>query len=382
MPRNSRKLIDRFRSLKGQNAFPDPARAHLLNAALGRGDVAAHWRAFCDARCGAMFDEGERRIFPLVARQLESRDAVLKRDKILTILRNEVMLNAARNFRIQVKAKGLDMVLLKGLALMMRVYRDVGMRASTDVDCYFPANQSATILDIMHASGCTNTASGRRNEDHDASNLFATTFDTPTGERIDLHWFPRRVFGCDAASIGQFEAMVQNVEFENENWKIPSDTWLLLETIDHGVKHSPVAPIRWITDGVNLINLPDSRIDWPLFLEKVRDARIELLAGLGLVELARFGAAIPDEVIGTLMDHRPGYLERMEARNRLRRRGAVLPLLLDEFFMVMRRTPGPVSRRLLGFPGHLITVRYEQDSLWGFVTYAINAKRRMRRRNE
>src|SRR5205823_14371625 len=83
----------------------------------------------------------------------------------------------------------------------------------------------------------------------------------------------------------------------------------LLVACVHGCLANMIAPIRWVTDAVMLMQ--SAPMPWETVVERARALLVEphLARALGYLR-ARFDAPVPDWVLTALGQRRPGYFER------------------------------------------------------------------------
>ena len=126
--------------------LPNPAQELLLRAALLPGPVALDaWRAFQSLVEFDSIDGGSRRLLPLVHRNLrdvlaDDPDAIRLRESYLrTWHANRLAFEALVPVLEALTRAGIRAMLLKGAALGVRYYGDVGLRPMADCDVMVPA---------------------------------------------------------------------------------------------------------------------------------------------------------------------------------------------------------------------------------------------------
>src|SRR5215831_10266794 len=140
--------------------WPNPQQELCLRAALLPGE--AGFGAWRQARAAAepdRMDAGSQSLLPLVYRNLAGRGAD---DKLSADLKDRYIATWGQNQRIYhavlpllqgLEGAGIDAVVLKGLALVARFYRDPGLRPMADVDVLVPARDAARAGAVAESLG-------------------------------------------------------------------------------------------------------------------------------------------------------------------------------------------------------------------------------------
>jgi hypothetical protein len=330
----------------------------LVMAALGRGVVAGEWRRYLEMLGKANADEGERRLYPLVASRIDqtaldaAERAPLRSQRRAAMVRHEILFAAAA--QIETLLGAARPVLLKGLALQVRLYRERAVRASSDVDIFVPPTEIARTLAQVEQAGWMRTEARPRTCDVDAIAATQTrlTYRMPSGVEVDVHWYPRQVLVFDPAAVEQFTSEVRELDYRGRRWRIPSDTWLLFEAIEHGLTWNQVTPTRWLTDAVDLLEAEDAAVDWQALVTMADRARLGLVFAAALKVMAGYCGQVPEAAIERLEARRAGMRERIYLRCRLKPPLAPLHGLLLSGSHLLLRGRGSVWRRIANWPGY------------------------------
>jgi putative nucleotidyltransferase-like protein len=333
---------------------------HLMLAALGRGDSVAEWRRYLDLLGTNAADEGERRLYPLAAQHLP--EGALSREELAPLraqgraafVRREILFVSAGDIDDLLNRAGVRAALLKGLALQIRVYGERTMRASSDIDLYVAVSDLEACLKAVAAAGWMRTEARPRTGDAAiiASTQTRLTFQMPSGTQVDIHWCPRQSLEFDRQLVDQFTDDLNERSYRGRSWRIPSDLWLLFETIEHGMAWNEVTPIRWLADAVQLLDRDDVDLDWDRLCHLVERTHLNLSFATALSVMRRYTDRVPQVAIDRLAATRPGLLERLYTRCRLMPPPAPFYGLLLSGSHLLLRAPGGWSQRIARWPGY------------------------------
>ena len=193
-----------------------------------------------------------------------------------------------------------QIVLLKGMAMILRYYKDFGARVIGDVDILIPRSEAPFAVALLRSSGWSEACLIFDPQNGDFMKRYhGVNFVHPTGLNLDLHWgfIPETTPLLDE-SVLKHSQLVQTSEIA---LRIPSPTDLLLQTCVHGLKPSPVPLIRWIPDAMTILNASLPEIDWDRMVYLARKARICRPLHLALRYLIEeFEAPIPEYALEKL----------------------------------------------------------------------------------
>ena len=116
----------------------------------------AHWRDSIDFD---NLDGGSFRLLPMLYKRLEGlaeRDELFGRIKGVyryTLFKNSLVMSRFDAICKAMNGAGSRVMLLKGGALLLRYYDDIGLRAMNDIDIMLEGGSIGPCLDILHAQG-------------------------------------------------------------------------------------------------------------------------------------------------------------------------------------------------------------------------------------
>ena len=285
-------------------------------AATGAADAAlAAWETWKERNDVGSVDRGAKRLLPLVYRRLiELRidDPDLGRLKDLYLhawYRNQVKFRWAAEAVGSLREAGLDVMLLKGAALLSLHYRDAGVRPMEDVDLLVRTEAARTALDVLAGLGWSPVTTAPR--EVFLAVRHAEALARPDGAMLDLHWNALRQPGSDSAF---WEASVET-SIGGQTVRALCATDELLFASVHGAAWDPVPPVRWAADALTVLGAAEGAIDWDRLAAEARTRRLTAALAEALAYLReRFAAAVPATVVAELRSTRKRPHERIGYR--------------------------------------------------------------------
>lgn len=329
---------------------PTAQQELLLQAALLPGEAGrSAWRRVSAPSAVEALDVASQSLLPLVYQNLARLGVrggdidALKERYLLTWSENQRVYHGVLPLLQAFEKAGIDAVVLKGLALIARFYRDPGLRPMADVDVLVPPSDVERATELAASLGWhprhRPTPAFRRVK-------HAGPFDHPAGPTCDIHW---RVFAeaGGGAADDDFRAAAEAVTFQGAALRILSPTDQLLHVCGHAARRSQVPAIRWVADAALILR--EGPIDWRRFLVHAAQRRfvLRMRQMLGYLRQA-FGVAIPPSVEADLARQPVSILERVEYRV-LNRELRLLGELPTYVFNCWRGELHP----LLALPGYL-----------------------------
>lgn len=352
-----------------RDRWPTSDQELLLRAALAEEDHAAQaWAAWHAGNDIDDVDPVSFRLLPLVARRLRSRLGDIDQRRLTgvwraTWCRNQLLLQHAEQAVMRLEAAGIRAMVLKGVALSLLYYPDVGQRSMIDIDILVPTERLWDAYEELRTDGwsCSHLSPG------------GITFELLTskhaiecrhldGTRLDLHWhaLARSVglrFDHDAAVWGS--AVPIRVRAAQSLALCPTDQ--LFHVCSHGMIQ-PRQALHWIADAMTILR--EHPIDWDRFLEHTRQTRqiLRMRAALGFLH-DLLGANIPPSVRTRIATLPTTCAERIEYRA-IEGKPTVLNILVRWWFHYSAcATEQGARRSLLRFLRHL-QVRLGARSVW------------------
>lgn len=299
--------------------FPTPQQELLLKAALLDGpDAVESWKAWKAAIAVEDIDTGSQRLLPCLYRNLAAQgvsDPDMARYKSVyryVWVENQLRARQAQILLSLLERAGIEVMLLKGLALASIYYDDPGLRPMGDMDFLVRPEQAEAAGRVLADGGWHSPfmafldQPGFRNTNH------AIFYDKPGNPmQMDLHWHIAHERCWDGADADLWQH-AQAFSLRGHPARSLGDTDQLFHTCIHGARQNAVAPIRWVADALTILRR--RRIDWLRLLEKLREdgyAR-RFLVLLSYLEL-EFAAPVPRDFLEALAAVPVRRVERFEA---------------------------------------------------------------------
>ena len=338
--------------------FPDGRFRPLVDAALRPEMAVEAWDAYRQHLGPYVPNDGETRLYPLVAANLKASGVSVAHPALLVAQRralalSTVCLHAAEQVNDLFARHGISVVFTKGLALQITEYRNPVLRTFSDIDCCIHVDDIAAVVQLAADQGWHNQMNLIPETSHVVEAHAEMTFRLPSGVALDIHWIPRRAFAYQPALIKQFFDSTEVVAWRGQTWRVPCATWRLIETIEHGVEANQIVPVRWMPDAVRVLENPANEIDWNAIETVARTARLRLVFLAGLTRLAELTDRVSRADL-VRFNGRATPLEAVELRARLSPRPTLLHRLKREVLHYALRAPGSFVMRAIRLPAFLV----------------------------
>jgi len=346
--------------------MPTERQALLVRAALLAREPALnawdHWKATGEVGC---IDGGSSFLLPVLYRNLVdhgvSGPAVKRAQQAykVTWLENERRFHEVAALLEVLNAAGIETMILKGAALALLYYRDLGLRSMGDVDILIRPHDVANAIGTLIELGWERT--GPMPHALTETYLNARHGINLSNDRIaklDLHW---HVMGetCGPGEddwfwSGAIRAAVRGVETHAMN---PTDQ--LFHVCAHEARWTPTPLPRWIVDVMMILRASDDDIDWDRFISHTRRLGLVLPVREVLEQVVEVvDSPIPSSVLSDL--RRLPLSKEDERKYRSQCLPPSLLRALTEEYRRMAMQPGRHDRRwrILTFPSYA-------RALWG-----------------
>lgn len=298
--------------------WPTELQELLLRAALSDGDAACQAYRDWHAKGGLeRLDAGSYRLLPLVGHNLarfgfEHKEmGTLRGLRRKTWCENRLLFAKLAPAVAMLQQAGMPVLVLKGLPLALRYYRDAGLRPMRDMDLMVPEQHAAEANRLFESAGWRNIWPGRYQlGPHDWNFRQAVPYAADDGREVDLHWhalYQATFPGADT----DFWASAERLEFEGLTVEVlcPSDE--LFHALVHGPTWNEVPPMRWVADAMTVMRA--SAIDWDRLLRLTGRLHVTLTMRAACEYLVRvFQAPIPPSMLSALAGLPVDAAERVE----------------------------------------------------------------------
>ena len=255
--------------------------------------------------------------------------------------------------------EAIPFMLIKGGALLLRHYRDPGLRNMHDLDVLVPEATLEPAATVLAAAGFTPwrgvSPAGIRRRAHVRH---AWPFAGPEGTSVDLHWRP--VARCFAPHVTRrFWEGCERVALGRRSARVPGPAEQLFQVCAHALQRDWDSRPRWVADALTVLRTP---IDWERLGELAGGAamRLRVAHALGYLR-ARFGAPVPCGFLDSLA----AAAERWERRERRLPLGSNASSAFDLFLwhVYTFRRLRPWHEPWAGLPAPLAFSRYAAAAL-------------------
>jgi len=342
----------------------------MLQAAIlpGQAGVAAweKWAAVADID---HLDAGSFRLIPLLHNNLKRLGV---EHRLLGMFKglhrrawyeNQMALHKLSGLLQFLHRAGIPTLILKGAALGLLYYKDLGLRPMADLDVLVPADKAIEALVRLRADGwkpATGALPRRIRPQYllavKACNLVRSKVDP----ELDLHWhvFQECLEPDSDSDLWERSVSVSCGEVASRALSPPDQ---LLHVCAHAMEWNAVAPVRWVADAMAVLsNTP--HFDWDCFLQAALRRRLVYTLQRMLPYLRDLVAApIPDAVLRQLRSLPITQAERdwMEIRTRGISGLTVRTLFKVRYGLYKRSALSARYRpQFLGFPKYM-------QSIWG-----------------
>ena len=313
--------------------LPNKEQQLLLQAALWSGSAAieswGQWQGSVDF--DSYLDDESFALLPLLYTNL-LRHAVTHplMHKLKGIYRrawceNQVHFQAVEGVVRGLHHASIPTLLLNGIALSLKYYREDALRTMRDSQVLVPVDRAEEATQLLTQSGwkaLSNISKSR------CPSQKTVTFLNGSDLRLEICWNPSfENHGKEGRTCLWRDATPITIA------KVPTHTLGPTATLGHsllGGSDENLEPrIGWIADAMTVLNSAGSKVDWTRLVDMARKRRmlLQLKTRVGLLH-ELFHTLIPSTVLAEVEGIPLSYLERMEARYRRAACGASKQSLL------------------------------------------------------
>lgn len=347
-------------------ALPNFHQELLLKACLlpleQLGPLWRSWHAAVDIES---LDDASNRLLPLLYRRLESDNitgpeiARLRGIYRYHWCRNQLLFAELRAIMSALNEVGVEVLLLKGAALVERYYRDPGLRPMSDLDIMVRPEDMGKTFAVLEKLGWAPKVRADIEKIRVHRLIHAVDFLREKNGRmleVDVHWTPLHRSTWPGAEKA-FWANSDSAQINGVECRLLDPTDQLMHVCLHGGAWNVMPPLRWVADACRILQSDAALIVWDRLLSQARRHNSQMLLETALTYLyTEFAAPIPESVMRQLAARQPTRRERVEHRLQTRQIPAARLdlLLLLEWFNHSRAFPhGDSWARFVSFPNYL-----------------------------
>ena len=312
-------MIDR---LIDPGRLPSAEQALMLRAALLPGDAgkeaARDWLASADfERLG----KASRMVLPILYERLRQDGFSSPLMPVLKGVKRHTWYNNRRLFHYGgeavhiLKQDEIDVMVIKGAAMVIDYYHDESMRPMGDLDILVRYSNKRSALRLLLEQGWVMKDKHLFTDQFLEEGLFeigkAVQLIHPTGIHLDLHW-NLTSYCLGEVTDNDFWLAADECEFEGQLVKVLNPTDQLLHILVHGAPWSTISPIRWIPDAVTVLN-SHPEFNWERLIDQTQQRSLTLIVGNALQNMHGYSQVIvPPRVLSALDRIAPRIFERTE----------------------------------------------------------------------
>jgi hypothetical protein len=294
-------------------------------------------------------DPASLRLLPLVYRNFERHGiAVEDYGRLKSAYRhawaaNQVLLQTGRRVLDRLRESGVDTIVLKGAALAVLDYEDVGVRPMVDLDVLVRPATADHAAEALESAGWQRLGSRSRSR---IAVLHADELRGPGGEGVDLHW---RTFMSREPEESLWGASVPLV-LAGAPTRALCAADRLLHVCVHGLAPNTPRAIRWVADAAAVVARHE--VDWERLVDQAQRREHSLTAARALRYLSRLlEIPVPAAALDEL--ERGPHSTVEVAFHQAGMRTVTLREAVRWHWLRYRRVEPNLLRAALGFPRYL-----------------------------
>lgn len=319
-----------------------------------------------------------QRLGPFLYFQLRRRDLLqylpaslwpsLERSYYLTSIQHALLSGELQAVLMQLRAAGIEPIVLKGMALASEVYPSPATRPLSDLDLLVTETQVSTVQSALHALGYI--GSGQQTERfmdlHQEANYWR---ELAGGQRllVEVHWHLFVEPRYRALNISDVMDRARPLDIGGCVCRALDPADQLIYACGHlMLKHNRDVSLLWLLDLRLLVECYGAQWNWPGIVQRARHMRLAgaLRYCLALAE-DRFGVFLPDPACAALETVEPAPEELWYITVAKNPRQPMTSLLLGR----LRQFQSPLQAvrylwMLLFPPWAYIRQRYSASSIW------------------
>jgi hypothetical protein len=223
---------------------------------------------------------------------------------------NRALITSAAPVLDALAAAGCRPILLKGLAVLVSHFGDLGVRRVGDVDVLVDPSRAEAAWNVLEGLGGRPFDRGTLSGFADCRAAYhGLGFWLPGGLLLDLHWTP--LADCCSDEIAErFIGTARQAEFGGLSVLTPSPEHLVLHACVHGARPDLAVPGRWLLDVATIV-ATSPELDWAVVWDVAHRAGVTLALDRALGTVAEV-VGLPDAALANRGDIRAGIGARLE----------------------------------------------------------------------
>jgi len=331
--------------------WPQEEQQLLLKAALYQGkDCERSFNDWINSVDVDKIEPSSMRLIPLLYKNLVSNRVdhpLITRFKGIYKLnwyKNQMLLRQLQRLIPTFESENTNILLMKGMALSLLYYKDLGVRPMQDIDVLIPVKRAPNSINYLVNNGWEPIERSFLSSSIPSHSYFQSLhsdgFKNSKGEEIDLHWHVLAECCYDEADEFFWRG---SVSFNNHqlNTRTLNASDHLVHTCVHAFRWDAVTTLRWIPDAITILQTSYDQIDWERVVTIAKKFRLIIQIRSALDYLANmFNAPIPKVVHQNLALLSTTRLELKENKVRMQNRSIVGDWIADYYrFRTYSRIP-------------------------------------------
>jgi len=304
-------------------SLPGEAQTIALKAAILEGEgFHAAWKLF--RRSDPLTAPTINRLLPLIYQNALAHgisDPLLAKFKAVYLVAwrdNLMRVEPVPQVLKALRAKKIDCLFLKGVAMNLLAYKDFGLHPMGDVDILVPRDKARAAIDFFWEQGWELEEGGPWGPGDSAEKIIelqhAVSFWNKKNTSVDLHW--RATYTCPSDRFDTYLWKgARQIKFRGEAVRVLNPTDQFLHLCLHGAagNFDPERNCHWVADA--MVWLKSQEIDWNRLVKGVETFGLSLWMREVLKYLREeFSASIPDKAMKKIYAVRPSRMEALEYR--------------------------------------------------------------------
>lgn len=296
---------------------PTPHQELLIHAAMDEGARGlAAWETWSAEANLDRLDVGSTRILPLLYRNLlalgVSHPAMSGFGKFYrhTWATNQLTIRQMGEVIAEFEKRGVQTLVLKGAALMVRYYKDLGVRPMSDCDVLVPSEKTDEAMEILVELGWDGSKPLHLLSSDYRAPLHGLGFFHPDKKLgFDLHWHVMHLNLAAHYDAPMWDAAVP-ISFDNVPSRVLCAEHQLIHLLFNGCVNEGSLNIRWLPDALVVLK-NEPLLDWQRLVEHCQRLEFVSPAAAMLRYLQEsWGVAVPTSALAALERTPVGYRMR------------------------------------------------------------------------
>jgi hypothetical protein len=352
--------------------LPSADETLLLRAACLPAAAAAAWQEWRARNQIEACSKTESDLFPAIFRNLEASGALGKDAPIFkgnyrrSWVQNQVTLDKAAAVIRRLQDAQIDTIILKGGALVVDYYHDIGVRPMADVDVLVRVDKVAQALDVVRDDGWQLPAPFGGDLDHVIQVVRSLDFVKPGAGGFDLHWHVL-IDCCDRRDDDDFWSASQPLNLNGIETRSLCAADLFLNVVVHGFLWTNIRNLRWPMDAYTVLKEAGDSFDWTRLCLQARQRGLVLpvLAGLRYLQDS-LEVDVPKAALSSLERAPVSRLDRLDFRAQDGELSLPQWIYRDAIGYLKRTRRRPIADRLRGSVWYMQAV-LGKDNPWALI---------------